>query len=105
VNPDPVSRARRTFLRALASGATGLLVRGSSTGHAQSDTPAFVAVSHDGTGRQIAADFIGLSYESAVLADDEFNPSNSSLLGLIRSLGLILDHPAPGAAHGCKHRH
>jgi len=45
-------------------------------------------VAYEDAGRQIASDFIGLSYESAILvAADYFTPDNRSVLGLIRSLG------------------
>jgi len=71
----------------MATAAMELLFAGNRIGHAQSDMSAFFAVAYDDPGRQIAADFIGLSCESAILADDELNASNSSLLGLIRLLG------------------
>src|SRR5262249_19195480 len=47
-----------------------------------------LAVSYEDPGQAIALDFIGLSYESAILArGDYFTPDNASTLGLIRSLG------------------
>ena len=47
-----------------------------------------LAVSSEDPGQAIALDFIGLSYESSVLASgDYFTPGNSSALGLIQSLG------------------
>jgi hypothetical protein len=47
-----------------------------------------LAVSYEDRGQAIASDFIGLSYESAILAGgDYFTPDNVSALGLIRSLG------------------
>jgi hypothetical protein len=74
---------RRSFL-ALA-GST-LLARGSA--RSETAVPARVAIAYDDPGRAIAADFIGLSYESAlVAAPDYFTLENRSLLGLIRGLG------------------
>ena len=79
---------RRRFLGSAATAAAGLLVRGVNTGRAQSDTSAYLAVLYDEPGRQIAPDFVGLSFESAILAaNDYFTADNASLLGLIRSLG------------------
>jgi hypothetical protein len=79
---------RRHFLGSAATAAAGLLVRGVNTGRAQSDTSAYLAVLYDEPGRQIAPDFVGLSFESAILAAaDYFTADNASLLGLIRSLG------------------
>jgi hypothetical protein len=47
-----------------------------------------LAVSYEDPGQAIASDFIGLSYESAILAGGGyFSPDNVSGLGLIRSLG------------------
>jgi Glycosyl hydrolase family 79 C-terminal beta domain len=77
---------RRHFLSAVASIATGLLA--GETGRAQTEISAFLAVAYGHTGRHIASDFIGLSYESAILVGgDYFTPDNGSILGLIRSLG------------------
>ena len=74
---------RRSFL-ALA-GST-LLARTSA--RAETAVPASVTIAYEDPGRAIAADFIGLSYESAlVAAPDYFTPDNHSLLGLIRALG------------------
>ena len=87
VNPRSLCGSRRRFLSSMATAAMELLFAGNRIGHAQSDMSAFFAVAYDDPGRQIAADFIGLSCESAILADDELNASNSSLLGLIRLLG------------------
>src|SRR5262249_28010795 len=81
-----LSIERRRFLSAVSSTATGLLAGG--TGRAQTDMTALLAVAYGHTGRHIASDFIGLSYESAMLAAaDYFTPDNGSVLGLIRSLG------------------
>ncbi|PWT88941.1 MAG: hypothetical protein C5B56_07945 [Proteobacteria bacterium] len=47
-----------------------------------------LTVSYEDSGQTIASGFIGLSYESAILAGgDYFTPDNASTLGLIRSLG------------------
>jgi hypothetical protein len=74
---------RRSFL-ALA-GST-FFARGS--GRAETAVPASVTIAYEHPGRAIAADFIGLSYESALIAaPDYFTPDNYSLLGLIRALG------------------
>jgi hypothetical protein len=77
---------RRSLLAGMAGTTAGLL--GCGTGKAQSDVGTRVAVAYEDAGRRIAADFIGLSYESAILAaGDYFTPDNRSVLGLIRSLG------------------
>jgi hypothetical protein len=73
---------RRSFL-ALAGSA--LL----APGPARADTavPASLTIAYDDPGRTIAPDFLGLSYESALLASpDYFTPENRSLVGLIRGL-------------------
>src|SRR5207244_9802678 len=63
-----------------------LLARTSA--RAEAAVPASVTIAHEDPGRAIAADFIGLSYESALIAaPDYFTPDNHSLLGLIRALG------------------
>jgi hypothetical protein len=50
--------------------------------------PASLTVAYDDRGRTIAPDFLGLSYESALLASPVyFTPGNRSLVGLIRGLG------------------
>ena len=47
-----------------------------------------LVVSSEDPGQAIALNFIGLSYESSILASgDYFTPENPSALGLIRSLG------------------
>jgi len=75
---------RRSFLLGAAATAVGRLTR--RTSRAQSGVRLDVA--YDDVGQTIASDFIGLSYESAILAGgDYFTPENSSALGLIRSLG------------------
>src|SRR5215475_3296699 len=81
-----MSIERRAFLAAVTGTAMGLVTPG--TGRAQADMGALVVVAHDDAGQQIASDFIGLSYESAILAaGDYLTPDNASVLGLIRSLG------------------
>ena len=49
---------------------------------------ASVAVGYDQPGRAVAENFIGLSYESAVLASPDYlSPGNLSIAGLLRGLG------------------
>ncbi len=80
---------RRDFLRdsLLVSGAASLKVQGWA--QATDDRPqARVALDPKQTGKQIAADFTGLSYESAQLSDPAyFSGENSALIGMIRRLG------------------
>ncbi len=76
---------RRSFLIGAAGTAVGVLSRGTSRG--QSAIGLRLAVSYEDPGEAIASDFIGLSYESAILTEDYFTPDNTSALGLIRSLG------------------
>jgi hypothetical protein len=86
MNRNLPSIERRGFLSGVASTAVGLLTGRAS--HAQTDPSAFLAVSYDDPGRPIPSDFIGLSYESAILADGNyFAPDNASVLGLIGALG------------------
>ena len=77
---------RRHFLIGAVGTAAGLLTP--DTSRRLSDIGPRLAVSYQDPGQAIALDFIGLSYESAILAGgDYFTPNNSSALGLIRSLG------------------
>jgi hypothetical protein len=77
---------RRHFLIGAAATAANLLTP--DTSRSQSDIGPHLAVSYEDPGQAIALDFIGLSYESAILAGaDYFTPSNASTLGLIRALG------------------
>ena len=77
---------RRHFLIGAVGTAAGLLTP--DTSRSQSDIGVPLAVSYEDPGQAIALDFIGLSYESAILAGaDYFTPSNASTLGLIRALG------------------
>ena len=76
---------RRAFLNGMASTAVGLLATGCTRGGLLS---ARVTVASEAAGRSIPTDFIGLSYESSILAPGNyFAPGNDSMLGLIRSLG------------------
>jgi hypothetical protein len=76
---------RRRFLLGLAGGGAALVARAS----AQSGPAiARIGVNYEDAGRAIAPDFIGLSYESAVVAaNDFFTADNRTLLGLLRTLG------------------
>ena len=77
---------RRHFLIGAAATAANLLTP--DTSRSQSDIGPHLAVSYEDPGQAIALDFIGLSYESAILAGaDYFTPNNASTLGLIRALG------------------
>jgi hypothetical protein len=81
-----LSVERRRFLTGVTSTALGLFARGTS--RAQTGIDALVTVAYEDAGRPIVPDFIGLSYESAILAGGAyFTPDNASVLGLIRSLG------------------
>jgi hypothetical protein len=86
MHPGNHSIGRRCFLGGVTGAALGLLARRS--GWAQGSVDARLVVSGADTGQPLAADFIGLSYESAILAaGDYFTPDNASILGLIRALG------------------
>jgi hypothetical protein len=77
---------RRSFLYALAGIAATLYA--SRRVSARSFIDASVAVGYDQPGRAISENFIGLSYESAVLASPEYlSPGNLSVIGLLRGLG------------------
>ncbi|MGO8842045.1 MAG: hypothetical protein ACLQF1_13230 [Methyloceanibacter sp.] len=77
---------RRSFLCALASLAANLGASGRVG--AGSFINASVAVGYDQPGRAIPDNFIGLSYESAVLASPEhLSPGNLSVIGFLRGLG------------------
>jgi hypothetical protein len=83
---EPLPIARRGLLRGAAAAAAGLLAR--SRARAQAGADALLTVDDRDAGRPIAPDFVGLSYESAILAaGDYFTPENASVLGLIRRLG------------------
>jgi len=77
---------RRSFLTGMTSTAFGL--RSGGLGWAQARPSARVVVAYEAAETPIPPDFIGLSYESAILAaGDYFTPDNASVLGLIRRLG------------------
>jgi hypothetical protein len=68
---------RRHFLIGAAATAANLLTP--DTSRSQSDIGPHLAVSYEDPGQAIALDFIGLSYESAILAGaDYFTPNNAS---------------------------
>jgi hypothetical protein len=76
---------RRRFLLGLAGGGAALVAPA-----AAQDRPAMAQLSVDygDPGRAIPRDFIGLSYESAVVAaNDFFTADNRTLLRLLRTLG------------------
>jgi hypothetical protein len=76
---------RRRFLLGLAGGGAALVRRASAQ-----DAPAMVrlVVGYEDAGRTIARDFVGLSYESAIVAaNDFFTADNRTLLRLLRTLG------------------
>jgi hypothetical protein len=78
---------RRSFLTGITSATLGFCAQG----FARAQEPMSVRIDIDATaapGPLIAQDFIGLSYESAILADaDYISPDNASLIGLIRRFG------------------
>ena len=77
---------RRSFLYATAAVAATL--RASVRVGAGQLTNASVAVGYDQPGNAISENFIGLSYESAVLASAKhLSPGNLSVVGFIRGLG------------------
>src|SRR5262245_4183354 len=77
---------RRSFLAGLSSAAVGLGAR--TWARAQAGVGVAATVAYEAAGTAIPPDFIGLSYESAILAGgDYFTPDNASVLGLIRRLG------------------
>src|SRR5262249_52851994 len=76
---------RRRFLLGLAGGSALLLGRASAQ-----DAPAMARldIDYEDAGRTIARDFVGLSYESAVVAaNDFFTADNRTLIRLLRTLG------------------
>src|SRR4051812_8754634 len=77
---------RRSFLTGIGTSVVGFAAPGSA--HAQDRIDARLTVAYDASGMEIPSDFIGLSYESAVLADaGYFAADNQSVLGLIGLLG------------------
>ena len=76
---------RRRFLLGLAGGSAALVGRASPQ---NAPVMARIGVDYEAAGRAIAPDFLGLSYESAVVAaNDFFTADNSTLLRLLRTLG------------------
>jgi hypothetical protein len=61
-----MSVERRRFLRGVPGAAMALLARG--TGRAETGMGADLSVAYEDVGRKIASDFVGFSYESAILA-------------------------------------
>ena len=80
------SMSRRSLLRILA----GVAATPHTSGRARAgpEVTASVTVNYDQPGRLIPENFIGLSYESAVLASPNYlSPRNPALHGLLRGLG------------------
>jgi hypothetical protein len=81
-----VAMRRRRFLIGATATAAALLAPAAN--RSQPGISRRLAVAYEDPGQAIALDFIGLSFESAMLAGgDYFTPDNASTLGLIRSLG------------------
>jgi hypothetical protein len=79
---------RRSFLKCAVSGAAGMAIRGPLLAEVPKALPATLVVRPDRLGPAIAADFTGLSYESAQLAHPEFfSIENTELVGFLRRLG------------------
>ena len=77
---------RRALLRRCAG--VCLLTGGRTPTRASDTAPADLTIAPEQPGLSIPRDFLGLSYESALLGDPEFfSPGNHSLLALIRRLG------------------
>lgn len=75
---------RRKFL----TGAAAAALTAIAPHRACAATPVRIEIDEDHPGTPIAPEFLGLSYESAILADgDYFTPGNASVVGLIRRLG------------------
>ena len=80
-----VSMDRRNFLNGLVGTAFGFLECGCNQ---ETILDSNLNIDNSDVGRLIPPDFMGLSYESSILASrDYFTPDNASLLGLIRLLG------------------
>jgi hypothetical protein len=78
---------RRSFLTGITSAALGLGTRRLAGAPEPESLRISIDVATAG-GLHIAPDFIGLSYDSAILADEDYVSSyNTSLIGLIRRLG------------------
>jgi hypothetical protein len=77
---------RRKILAGLVCAAAALGVR--QQARAEAPAEVWLSVGYDSPGTLLSADFIGLSYESALLASsDYFTPRNLSVFGLLRTLG------------------
>src|SRR5262245_28347404 len=77
---------RRRFLMAFGGAAVAVGASQPARAGAYGDTSLTIDLDHPG--RVIGEDFLGLSYESAVLASpDYFSPKNLSVTGLLRGLG------------------
>jgi hypothetical protein len=75
---------RRSFLVGMMGAALGLCARV----RVQTQPAVTVAIDYEAAGTPIPSDFIGLSYESAILADAAyFSVDNTSVLGLVSRLG------------------
>jgi hypothetical protein len=76
---------RRRFLLGLAGGGAALAGRAAAQ---EAPATARFGIDYEHAGRTIARDFVGLSYESAVVAaNDFFTADNRTLLRLLRTLG------------------
>jgi hypothetical protein len=83
---DRTLAARRLFLSGLAVTAASLAMGRPARAQAPADVS--LSVGYESIGTPIPADFIGLSYESALLASSNyFSPGNLSVFGLLRALG------------------
>jgi hypothetical protein len=77
----------RVDRRCVLAGLAGAAFMASAPGRAQQTCEAQLAVAYDDPGHAVPPDFAGLSFESALLAaNDYFTPTNRSLIGLIRRL-------------------
>src|SRR5215471_9974581 len=83
---DRTLAKRRKLLSGLAASAAALGMRRQARARAPGNVT--LSVGYESTVTVIPADFIGLSYESALLASsDYFTPRNPSVFGLLRALG------------------
>jgi hypothetical protein len=82
--PRHAAWERRKFL----TGAAAAALTAIAPHRAVAAIPARAEIDEDHPGTPIAPEFLGLSYESAILADGHyFAPGNASVVGLIRRLG------------------
>ena len=83
---DSTLAERRRLLVGLAGTAATFGMWQQARTQAQPDVS--LSVGYESAGTPIPPDFIGLSYESALLASsDYFTPRNASVFGLLRALG------------------